>query len=60
MRSNIIKWVGLFLVGIIGMAGCGGGGGGSGGYIPVSTASATPDISGGWAGTWSGDDPVSG
>ena len=61
MRSNIIKWmVGLFLIGITVMAGCGGGGGGSGGYIPASTTSATPNISGGWAGTWSGDDPVSG
>jgi YVTN family beta-propeller protein len=61
MRSNIIKWViGLFLIGILGMAGCGGGGGGSGGYYPVSTTSATPDISGGWAGTWSGVDPGTG
>jgi YVTN family beta-propeller protein len=59
MRPKIINMmIGLFLVGIIGMAGCGGGGGG--GSSPAVTASKPPDISGGWAGTWSGDDPVSG
>ena len=50
-----LLFIGLF-IGSLALAACGGGDGGGGGTPP----SAAPDLSGIWAGTWAGTDPIFG